>query len=312
MNQLGELGFNVWDVEFGDHSTALERERNALLISGYFESNIGQLNTLINSDFYLDDEQDRVAPPIQYEEKAIFTQLYLKDYMNKQARNILRNAASSSNGNVSTSSSSTTDGVTDWIELREGDTSIRRSVATSTSKNTSAQIFQKSAAEANQLLKELVHSYNMFGAVPLQVAGKDAPHDELTYIKAQPYDVELEIQKIRNQFKLLTESFVSHNKEMEDALEAVKNDIKESNIEGFTKTYTIQKNADELIVDWSNEFFPSLKPTVLASLKSSNPDDPIVAYRIDGDVTNKGVKLVFSSNLSSDHYTMDIAAFVTD
>jgi len=58
--------------------------------------------------------------------------------------------------------------------LREGDTSIKRSVATSTTKNTSAQIFQKSAKEANELLKELVYSYNLYGAKPIQVAGKDA------------------------------------------------------------------------------------------------------------------------------------------
>jgi len=172
MNQLGELAFHIWDIEFGDHSTALERERNALLISGYLEANLGQLNTLIHTDFYVDEDEDKVVPPLQYEEKAIFTQLYLKDYMNKQARNILRNAASSST--ESNETTTTIAGVTDWIELREGDTSIKRSVATSTTKNTSAQIFQKSAKEANELLKELVYSYNLYGAKPIQVAGKDA------------------------------------------------------------------------------------------------------------------------------------------
>jgi len=172
MNQLGELAFHIWDIEFGDHSTALERERNALLISGYLEANLGQLNTLIHTDFYVDKEQDTVSPELKYEEKAIFTQLYLKDYMNKQARNILRNAASSSS--ESNQSTTTVAGVTDWVELREGDTSIKRSVATSTTKNTSAQIFQKSAKEANELLKELVYSYNLYGAKPIQVAGVDA------------------------------------------------------------------------------------------------------------------------------------------
>jgi hypothetical protein len=173
MNQLGELAFHIWDIEFGDHSTALERERNALLISGYLEANLGQLNTLIHSDFYLNKEKDEIVPELKYEEKAIFTQLYLKDYMNKQARNILRNAASSSDSN-SSSSTTTVLGVTDWTELREGDTSIKRSVATSTTKNASAQIFQKSAKEANDLLKDLVYSYNLYGAKPVQVAGNDA------------------------------------------------------------------------------------------------------------------------------------------
>lgn len=174
MNQLGQLGFSIWDIEFGDHSTALERERNGLLISGYLEANLGQLNTLINTDFHVDAETNEVAPPLQYEEKAIFTQLYLKDYMNKQARNILRNAANNSSSSNNTSSTTSVVGVTDWTELREGDTSIKRSVATSTTKNTSAQIFQKSAKEASELLKDLIHSYNVYGSKPLQVAGSDA------------------------------------------------------------------------------------------------------------------------------------------
>lgn len=317
MNQFGELGFNVWDIEFGDHSTALERERNALLISGYFEANIGQLNTLINTDFYLNKDRDMVMPTLQQEEKAIFTQLYLKDYMNKQARNILRNAAGDSNSSNSQNTATTTvisQGVTDWIELREGDTSIRRSVATATSKNASAQILQKSAAEAKQLLTELVHSYNMYGSVPLQVAGQDVAVNEYTYIEHQPYNVELEIQKINNQFALLTESFISTNedvKAMEDALEEVKLDIKASNIEGFTKSYDIPKGTDEVAIDWSQEFFPSAVPTVLAVIKSSDTNDPILSYRIDGEITTKGVTFVFTDKVVSDRYGLELAAFIT-
>jgi len=113
MNQLGELAFRIWDIEFGDHSTALERERNALLISGYLEANLGQLNTLINTDFTIDTVKDLVVPALKHEEKAIFTQLYLKDYMNKQARNILRNAASSSSENNSSSTTTVVNAVTD-------------------------------------------------------------------------------------------------------------------------------------------------------------------------------------------------------
>ena len=112
MNQLGELAYHIWDIEFGDHSSSLERERNALLISGYLDVNLGQLNTLLNTDFYLNKTKDKVEPALQYEEQAIFTQLYLKDYMQKQARKILRNATTTS------STTTTADGVTNCIELR--------------------------------------------------------------------------------------------------------------------------------------------------------------------------------------------------
>lgn len=311
MNQLGELAYHIWDIEFGDHSSALERERNVLLISGYLEANLGQLNTLINTDFYLNEEQDAVVPDLRYEEKAIFTQLYLKDYMNKQARNILRNAAASSSS-TNTSTTTTTDGVTDWIELREGDTSIRRSVATSTSKNTSAQIFQKSAAEANQLLKELVHSYNMYGSVPLQVAGIDGGIVDSSYVKSQDKNLDNEFEKLKTQFKLLTEAFVKTNESNKQEFNDVRNQIVSQAIEGFAKTIPIPKDAEDIFVDWSTEFFPPFTPTVLATLRSLDGEDPIVAYRIEGGVSLGGVRFVFSSKIPSHSYALEVAAFIID
>lgn len=311
MNQIGELAYNIWDIEFGDHTTALERERNVLLISGYLEANIGQLNTLINTDFYINEEQDSVVPELKYEEKTIFTQLYLKDYMNKQARNILRNAAASSHS-TNNSTNTTTVGVTDWIELREGDTSIRRSVATSTSKNASAQIFQKSAAEANQLLKELVHSYNIYGSVPLQVAGMDGGAVDSTYVRSSEPNLTKEIDKLKTQFKLLTEAFVKTNESNKEEFNNVRNQIVSQAIEGFAKTIPIPKDAEDIFVDWSTEFFPPFTPTVLATLRSLDGDDPIIAYRIEGGVSLGGVRFVFSSKIPSHSYALEVAAFIID
>jgi len=302
MNQFGELGFSVWDIEFGDHATASERESNALLISGYFEANIGQLNTLINTDFYLDNTEDKVVPSLFAEEKAIFTQLYLKDYMNKQARNILRNAAS---GSSSTNNTVTTvEGVTDWIELREGDTSIKRSVATSTSKNASAQIFQKSASEANELLKQLVHSYNMYGSAPLQVAGIDASINTNT--------LETQISKLNESIENLSESVVSQNQDIEEALDVIRDQIIATAIEGFTKSYPLQKGKDSITVNWSSEFTPSKIPTVIAVIRSSNTEDSIVSYRIDGNISLQGCTFVFTDKIISNEYSLELAAFVVD
>ena len=160
MNQLGTLGLQIWDIEFGDHTSEEDRSNKAVLISGYLDANLGQLNTLIHTDFKVDSSTNEISPPLKYEEKAIFTQLYLKDYLKKEARNTLKNAI-----NVSGSAS--------WMELREGDSSIKRAISTPTSKNASAQILQKAASEANETLKELVHAYNVYGAIPTQVAGLD-------------------------------------------------------------------------------------------------------------------------------------------
>jgi hypothetical protein len=158
MNQFGALGYSIWDTEFGDHKSSLEREQNALLISGYLEANLGELNILINTDFQYDSESDTITPTLQQEEEAIMTQMYMKDYLHKEGRNTLKNAQS-------------TDA---WVELREGDSSVKRTIASATAKNTSAKIFYDLAKAAQENLTQMVHSYNVYGSVPLQIKGKDA------------------------------------------------------------------------------------------------------------------------------------------
>lgn len=298
MNQLGELAYHIWDIEFGDHSSSLERERNALLISGYLDVNLGQLNTLLNTDFHLNKIKDEVQPALQYEEKAIFTQLYLKDYMQKQARNVLRNATTTS------STTTTTDGVTDWVELREGDTSIRRSIATSTSKNTSAKIFQDSSRDAMALLEKMVHSYNMYGSLPLQVAGVDGGVEDANYQMQESKDLAQEVEDLKEVLTQLDS--------IQEQIDAVKLDISASKINGFAETIIIPQGQDELFVDWSSSYNPETTPTVLATLRSRDEDDPIVAYRIEGAVGLNGAKFVFSSRLPSNNYALEVAAFIID
>ena len=298
MNQLGELAYHIWDIEFGDHSSALERERNALLISGYLEVNLGQLNTLLNTDFYLDKTEDKVEPVMRYEEKAIFTQLYLKDYMQKQARNVLRNAT------VTSSTTTTTDGVTDWVELREGDTSIRRSIATSTSKNASAKIFQDSSKDAMALLEKMVHSYNMYGASPIQVAGVDGGVEDKNYQEQEDKDL---IEEVAGLKEAVTQIDV-----IQSQIDSIKVDISAAKINGFAKTIILTQGEDDIFVDWSSEYNPNTTPTVLATLRSRNEDDPIIAYRIEGAVGLGGVRFVFSSRLPSSNYALEVAAFIID
>lgn len=298
MNQLGELAYHIWDIEFGDHSSALERERNALLISGYLEVNLGQLNTLLNTDFYLDKTEDKVEPVMRYEEKAIFTQLYLKDYMQKQARNVLRNAT------VTSSTATTTDGVTDWVELREGDTSIRRSIATSTSKNASAKIFQDSSKDAMALLEKMVHSYNMYGASPIQVAGVDGGVEDKNYQEQEDKDL---IEEVAGLKEAVTQIDV-----IQSQIDSIKVDISAAKINGFAKTIVLTQGEDDIFIDWSSEYNPDTTPTVLATLRSRSEDDPIIAYRIEGAVGLGGVRFVFSSRLPSNNYALEVAAFIID
>lgn len=295
MNQLGELAYDIWDVEFGDHSTALERERNALLISGYLEANLGQMNILINTDFDLNKASDTVIPKLEYEEKAILTQLYLKDYMQKQARNILKNATATS------STTTTSTGVTDWIELREGDSAIKRSVTTSANKNASAKLSLDSSKEAAELLKRMIHSYNMYGSKPLQVVGSDSGGCE---------EKEQE-QGIKYVLETVTDYINGKSEESEQViLESIKSAISSHAIAGYARTFALGTGDDEIFIDWSSEFAPTSTPTVLATLRSRDENDPIIAYRIQGAISLSGAKFVFSSAMPNGNYAIEVAAFV--
>jgi len=92
--------------------------------------------------------------------------MYMKDYLYKQGRIVLKNAASST-----VTSSSTTESLTDWTELREGDSYIKRSIASATTKNVSAKIFFDLSKEARENLEKLTHQYNMYGSSPIQIEG---------------------------------------------------------------------------------------------------------------------------------------------
>ena len=300
MNQLGELAYHIWDIEFGDHTTSLQREHNVLLISGYLESNIGQLNVFLNTDFSLDKEKDIMVPSLEYEEKAIFTQLYLKDYMNKEARKILRNASVSEPSTSDTSSTTTTDGVTDWIELREGDTTIKRSLATSTTKNASARIFQQSANEASSLLKELIAAYNMYGSRPLQVNTSDAG-------ECNGDEINEEVEALTSQLKAYVDQQDESN--IDQILKEVNLLIGSSETTGYAKTIPIPKDSETLFIDWSEEFKPKKTPTVLATIRSLSSDDRLIVYSIEGAPSLNGVRLAFSSAVPSDAYSIEVAAF---
>jgi len=146
MPTVGGIATEIWDWEFGDETGVAHRIAEIQSISGWLETNVGQLNTLLYTSF-------GSGTNFRQEEEAIFAQIYLKDYYTKQARNTLRN--------INTASS-------DWVRLQEGDTSIVRS-----NRNEVAKTFRLLAQDATEKIKELVYSYNSYQASPRQVAGTD-------------------------------------------------------------------------------------------------------------------------------------------
>lgn len=127
-------------------------------ISGWFENNIGELNTVLFTSFSgsgVDSTDEvRIVPSGAFstEESGIFKQLYLKHFYRKKARNVLKAIDSSA----------------DFITLREGD-----SVITRTNKNEIAKTYRGFAKDAEEELQNLVYAYNFYQAKPRQVAGNE-------------------------------------------------------------------------------------------------------------------------------------------
>ena len=178
MNQIGTLAANIWDNEFGDENSELEREMEVEGISGQLEAG------------------GDVSPLLKNEENAIMTQIYLKDWYKKQARNILRgigvtsfstNKTSAIDESESSSEASLASLASDWTSIKEGDTTITRNIAAtskagsssfSTVSNEASRMFKQLSQSSELELMDLVSRYNIYQSEPVQVAGKDVSIDE--------------------------------------------------------------------------------------------------------------------------------------
>jgi hypothetical protein len=129
-------------------------------ISGWFENNVGELNTLLFTSFSGSGEagQDTHVfhPTMGLEESGIYKKLYLKHFYQKKARNVLKGIDSS----------------VDFVTLREGDSMITR-----TNKNEIAKVYRGFAKDATEELEKAVYAYNFYQAAPRQVAGGEVRLD---------------------------------------------------------------------------------------------------------------------------------------
>jgi hypothetical protein len=184
---LGQIAEYIWDNEVGEgvvgtpEFIATEKRK----IADYLEINVGTLNMLINAEFCVDKsysiispgtdgwqtggQTKLVTPALDKEESSILIQLYLRDYYKKKARTVLNES----------SSSSETDGtpgqVSDWTELREGDSVIKRvaTVASPAQKTSQSKSYQGLSSEAGGELDRLVQKYNLYLSKPRQIISKD-------------------------------------------------------------------------------------------------------------------------------------------
>ena len=154
MNPVGTLAEQIVKYHFPDDEDAA-----VCFVSGWLDANIGKLNGYTHEEFSITGS-GVFSPEIQPVEKAIFTLLYEIDYYDRKIRKVLRDSIATS-------------GVGEWSMIREGDTIIQR-----TSKHLISREWKGYRDAANDQLKDLLAKYDIYKAVPVQVAGADG----VTYI----------------------------------------------------------------------------------------------------------------------------------
>tara|TARA_Y100000004_G_scaffold165748_1_gene196845 strand:- start:6408 stop:6902 length:495 start_codon:yes stop_codon:yes gene_type:complete len=154
MNDLEQLASGIVQYDFPDDTGSY----NMTFVSGWLETNIGELNALTHEEFEINDTggvvlvgTDSGLMPV---EENIFSTLYEIWYYQKSARESLRSFTYSSS--------------VDWVTLKEGDTTIQRQ-----NKNSVAKTYRDLAVEASDRLDNLVYQYNYQKSSPIQVAGTD-------------------------------------------------------------------------------------------------------------------------------------------
>ena len=147
MSELGELASGIYSSEFDSDSSAA----NYSQISGWLSENLGLLNTLINTNF------SGQNPSLGLEEQAIYKEIYLYNYYNKQARSILRGITATSNAG---------DNI---LSVSDGDNSI-----SFVNRNEVGKVYRDLAKESKQKLDVLVTKYTIYESQPLQIGGYES------------------------------------------------------------------------------------------------------------------------------------------
>tara|TARA_R100001509_G_scaffold48212_2_gene26157 strand:- start:2039 stop:2527 length:489 start_codon:yes stop_codon:yes gene_type:complete len=152
MNDLGVIASGIVTYDFPNDTGTY----NISFVSGWLETNIGELNGLIHEEFEVNSDGDirMGATGLADVEVNIFSTLYELWYYQKSARESLRSFTYSDS--------------VDWVTIKEGDTTIQRQ-----NKNSVAKTYRDLSEETSNRLDNLVFQYNYQKSSPIQVAGTD-------------------------------------------------------------------------------------------------------------------------------------------
>jgi hypothetical protein len=134
-------------MELGEPSTTL----SIPAIAFWLRTNVGNLNSRLNTSYDIDATTFEITPDIGLKEKDIFKKLYMIHHYDAQLRASL--------GAASTDT---------WVEISSDGTSVRR-----VNKIQQSQTYQTAKKIELEELEKLVHSYKISASSPIQVAGND-------------------------------------------------------------------------------------------------------------------------------------------
>jgi len=148
MAVLKDLAKEIWECEFD----STESFNSLQSIECWLETNLGLLNTMINTSYCLED------PNLDSEAQAVYKQLYLYKYYSKRTRNALRGIVECS-GDFSG----------DIASISDGESRVKLN-----NKNETAKVMRGIANDAKAALDMLASQYNMYQSEPRQVTGIEA------------------------------------------------------------------------------------------------------------------------------------------
>lgn len=143
MSVLGDLASGIYVNEF-DSSNTYGVSINS--ISGWLESNLGLLNTMLNCSFSADGSD------VNIQAQAIHKEIYLYNYYQKQSRNALRGIIASSGDNV--------------LSVKDSESQV-----TFVNKNEVSKVYRGLASDSKINIDKLVAQYNIYESEPRQVGG---------------------------------------------------------------------------------------------------------------------------------------------
>jgi hypothetical protein len=154
MNDLGNLAYTIIKYEFKEDANRFPIS----YISGWLDAHVGELNTYIHTDFSIDESGNFQPTQLTTEESHIFSTLYEIHYYEKASREALRSSVYPTSADASS----------DWLMIKEGDTTIQRQ-----SKASISSEFASFARDAEKKLNNLIYQHNSNQGGPSQVAGLD-------------------------------------------------------------------------------------------------------------------------------------------